>query len=312
MSTSLRAHTATCLDCGWTTKATRTPGYAREALRRHSCDHHRRLAAQHQRGRARFNPDRTPKPCNHPRARHRHGTRDAYVCDGCRCIPCAYASAEYSAGYHRRKAQQAPVPARCEDPTGTVRRVRALAAMGWSLRAVARHTGLSDPTIADLAHDRSRPTATTKRLIAACYRDLATHEPPQRDPRERGYVQVIRARAAREGWVGPAAWGDDIDRPDARPEPSTSTTRRASSSRTRTEIEESVIDAALSGRDVPLSHAERRVLVAELHGKSLTDAQIADRLHLNERTVLRIRQRLGLASNYDPSVTNQGLRRRTA
>ena len=40
--------------------------------------------------------DRTPKPCTHPRARHKHGTYLAYKRDGCRCAPCTRAYRRHS------------------------------------------------------------------------------------------------------------------------------------------------------------------------------------------------------------------------
>lgn len=40
--------------------------------------------------------DRTPKPCQHKRAQHEHGTRICYTLDNCRCYACAYAASVYN------------------------------------------------------------------------------------------------------------------------------------------------------------------------------------------------------------------------
>jgi hypothetical protein len=80
----------TCPDCGY------TADYATAALatahhRRHSCAKHRRGLEQARRRAERLQA-RVTRQCTHPQARHRHGTRAAYVRDRCRCPDCTAAN----------------------------------------------------------------------------------------------------------------------------------------------------------------------------------------------------------------------------
>jgi hypothetical protein len=60
--------------------------------------HPRKTCAKHQRGldrarrRAERLQSRATRECTHPQARHRHGTRTAYVKDHCRCVDCTAAN----------------------------------------------------------------------------------------------------------------------------------------------------------------------------------------------------------------------------
>jgi hypothetical protein len=97
--------------------------------------------------------------------------------------------------------------------TGTVRRVRALAVMGYSCRAIADaiHT---DPmhvhaiAMGHCDHVRYR----TAQSIARAYRRLVLRPLPT----DR-YTSRTRNAAQLRGWHGPAAW-DDIDNPAALPD----------------------------------------------------------------------------------------------
>lgn len=226
--------------------------------------------------------DRTPKPCTHPRARHTHGTRIAYLRDACRCAPCAKANSDYERTRQRRIAYGtwAPLvdaePARAHvralmaqgvghkriareaglnhghvgrllygqphrgqgpskrispevsaallavrpepclaDPTGTVRRARALFAAGYTQTFLARRLGLTVGGFNAVAWGRNRVEVrlSTADRIAELYEDLADKTPPETQSARRA-----RTMATRNGWAPPICWDDDtIDDPLAEP-----------------------------------------------------------------------------------------------
>lgn len=93
--------------------------------------------------------------------------------------------------------------------TGSMRRVRALVALGHSQHTIALATGLSDDVISLIARgQRPRVHATTARRITLAYRPMS---------RSRGTSDTARALAKDRGWHGPLAW-DVIDDPAAQPE----------------------------------------------------------------------------------------------
>lgn len=103
-------------------------------------------------------------------------------------------------------------------PTGLTRRVRALAALGWSVTQIAEAADLERQTV--LRHragpvDHIKPSAL--RLLDA-YRDLSMRTPPQNTPHQRAAVTNALNHARRNKWVPPLAWDDErIDDPQATP-----------------------------------------------------------------------------------------------
>ncbi|MER7046728.1 hypothetical protein [Streptomyces jumonjinensis] len=102
-----------------------------------------------------------------------------------------------------------PADLRDTDPTGTIRRVRALVAIGWPLAQLAPQLGLHQSALGRLArgHHPMVRAATAER-VAREYRRLA---------RIPGPSTHARSIARRNGWLSPMAW-DDIDDPDTQPE----------------------------------------------------------------------------------------------
>lgn len=96
------------------------------------------------------------------------------------------------------------------DATGTVRRLRALATLGWSTREIAARAGVSHKAAAQARRGAATVKATTRDRIAAVYRSLLTSTPVGLTPRQRGGITHTRDVARRNGWAGPLAW-DDID-----------------------------------------------------------------------------------------------------
>jgi hypothetical protein len=96
---------------------------------------------------------------------------------------------------------------------GTVRRVRALVAIGWSLTELAERMGWSLANLCDLVSCRSDDVAVrTAQLVAKLYGRLSM------TPNAGPLSGRARAMARRKGWVPPLAWNEGaIDNPRARP-----------------------------------------------------------------------------------------------
>lgn len=94
------------------------------------------------------------------------------------------------------------------DPTGTVRRVRALVAIGYSQSYLGRRIGWNPANMGDLAHARRRFVQERTRIaVKAVFDELSMTQGPS--------ARSIRL-AAREGWPPPIVWDDDtIDDPNA-------------------------------------------------------------------------------------------------
>lgn len=153
---------------------------------------------------------RQRRDCACLRSRHKHGTRQAFVRDRCRCDDCTAASSEYHRA--RRATLGLWVPR-----TGTTRRLQALAADGWTDTEIARRAYCEPSTISGLRrrqgigvdiihrHDAAR--------IAAIYDELWWQTPPP----GQGSTYVT-GQAERRGWAQSWQWeGLNIDDPAVQP-----------------------------------------------------------------------------------------------
>lgn len=259
---------------------------------------------------------------------HKHGTtRTCYIRHGCRCRPCLDYAAHLAAQRRRNKAYGRPtsdlIPAeptrehllflrewgygyrRLEELTGlgqmtirrhlagtpekvsarvaervlavkpTVeglapgtqipvrgvkRRLWALRRLGWNSADVARHLGCERKQIAELlTARRMKVTARWHQQIDAVYEELSMTIPEPTPVRRR----VMKLA---EGKPGPLDW-DDID---ADPTPPKAVARPS------------------------VEVIEREEKVRGLHHLRWSDAHIAAEMGIHDRTVIRIRQRLGL------------------
>lgn len=126
---------------------------ARYWFSRHSCA--KREAAMLRSSRAAQRDaliDRTPKPCLHKQADHKHGTRACYVLDRCRCEPCSKANSKAENWRTRQKAYgryQKYVPA---DPVRE--HVRALMNAGMGLKQIVKVSGVSQGGLWKLMYGR--------------------------------------------------------------------------------------------------------------------------------------------------------------
>jgi transcriptional regulator with XRE-family HTH domain len=104
-------------------------------------------------------------------------------------------------------------PGSIVDGTGTARRIRALAAIGWSLTQQANRIGWAVQNYARMTDTVWPVTVATARLIADLYDELSMTPAPA------GYSATRTQRMALDkGWAPPLAWDDDeIDDPKASP-----------------------------------------------------------------------------------------------
>jgi DNA-binding NarL/FixJ family response regulator len=310
--------TRTCPACGY------SGTYASDALAdvhhaRHSCAKHRQ-ATERARRRVQRAQGRVRRDCTHPRARHVHGTRVAYVKDRCRCTDCTAANTAAGRAVHRAQilgrwrpfVDAAPVrdgnpgiqrvrpetaqqvlriridqanraPRSHVGATGTHRRLQALIAVGWPHDELAARLGRSSTGLRRSMLSDS-VTAQTARDVSALYEQLWNLHPPQSTDDQRAASDAARALAAERGWLPPLAW-DDIDTdPDPR--------HHTEHAEEDDDLDQIAIERALAGDGVRLDHltpAEQDEVVRRLteRGKSIRD--IAQQLATTKRTISRRR-----------------------
>lgn len=112
-------------------------------------------------------------------------------------------------------------PTRCRariDATGTVRRVRALAAAGWYIAETARRLDRHKQYIEAIANGRTGNAVTLHiaATVAGLYEEIA-HQRPEDHGLAPGLITRSRRLAAAKGWPDPVFWEDygGIDDPDA-------------------------------------------------------------------------------------------------
>lgn len=165
---------------------------------------------------------------------------------------------------------------------GARRRVQALLAIGWRLDDIRPWTNPQvDPAS---VFDSRGPWVrrATHEGVAAAYRALSMRPGPS---------ALGRARAAARGLAPPLAWDEDtIDDPAALPLHDIAADTPG--------VDEVAVRRACAGDPVPLTRAERWTATRALADQGMSDPAIAARLGVTERTVLRDRQMLGIASTW--------------
>jgi hypothetical protein len=188
------------------------------------------------------------------------------------------------------------------DATGTRRRLRALAAIGWSTPLLAQHLGRHRGPLRRDFYEQS-VKASTAEGVRRLYDQLWDTKPPESTTRERMAASKARNTATRNGWRPPLAW-DDIDN-DHEPDDCDGTTNDDEAQGTATDaadvddldheqdddeyIDEVAVRNAMDGRPVQLSRHERDEAVRRLTELNYSLRQIAELLHVTARTVTRRR-----------------------
>lgn len=153
-----------------------------------------------------------------------------------------------------------PKPNARVDPTGTIRRLRALATLGWSGRAMSDRLGISHASVSRALKGAYEVNSTTRIAVRDGYRTLILTKPPTATRSERIASTKAKLRALDERWAGPLAW-NDIDN-DEHPE---------------------------TADDYAEATGPQKV--AELVDMGLTRDAIAARLGINPRTVTQYARR---------------------
>lgn len=180
--------------------------------------------------------------------------------------------------------------------TGVRRRLQALGALGWSAQAILDEAdnlgveaGLSPDTLNKIRRGGiNRVSPRTARFVRAVYGPLSVRRAPAGNS-----ATLTLHHAAKGGWAPPAAWDDDtIDDPAAEPHGSMPV-----------QFDEVAVSKCAEGRfpGGDLTIAEREAAVRMLHRQGMSDRGVAARMGIRDRTVVRIRRRLGLPAN--PDVT---------
>lgn len=159
------------------------------------------------------------------------------------------------------------------DPSGTRRRVQALATRGWTQRFVAERVGCA-PSNFRRNLCQARVTARFARAVRDVYDELCMRNPTDEEvPQDMAERTVREARS--KGWEGPLAWDDDtIDNPSALP-------MTDALMPTATEGE-NVADRWLHGEAVVLGVEDRkRVLQHLMEWTNDSPEEIADQLEMS-------------------------------
>lgn len=173
---------------------------------------------------------------------------------------------------------------------GAIRRLRALAVMGWDTTTLA---GIAGVPARDLRALRAAEYRTVRVDLADAVERLFHDLCMRQGPSKRSVTIATR----RHGWAPPLAW-DDIDDPAERPRGVTDPARGRSRGTGRS-IDEIAVARAMQGpaQTPDLTTAERRIVVGRLVAVGCSSAQIAAHLGVTSRTVDRDRAALGDAGS---------------
>jgi transcriptional regulator with XRE-family HTH domain len=168
--------------------------------------------------------------------------------------------------------------------TGTARRIQALMVLGWSQSQIAGRVGMTKQTISQIIRSEFVRWHTHE-AVAALYEQMWNRTPPADTPHQKTHTARARNYAAARRWLPPMAW-DDIDTDVTPPTPELDDDF----------VDEVLVEIAMAGEHVRLTIRERETAIARLNRGRFNDHQIAALLHVNERTILRERRRLGITA----------------
>lgn len=187
------------------------------------------------------------------------------------CEDCAREEWRYR---KRRKLRHLAGDAPMVPSIGTVRRIQALQALGWTGPQIADAAGMSLNSMRSMQyHGAATVRTSTAKKIAAAFDTMCMTRP------EGHYANRARSMAARRGWLPPLAF-DDIDDPNEQPK------HNAKGTGNPTELQRAV-DMAVVWRLVDrgvrvrkLSNAEAEAACQILYARGFTGRQIAQQYGL--------------------------------
>lgn len=136
---------------------------------------------------------------------------------------------------------------------GTMRRIQALARLGYTVREVCRAAGLSERYMAELI-DKDRRTCSTAaaQSVEDVYRRFCMVPPIMTPHRKRS-----KSIATRQGWPPPLAW-INIDDPNEKPQGAYHTARK------HDELDPNTVQRFFEGdHTIPTTRAEKEAIAAE-------------------------------------------------
>lgn len=142
----------------------------------------------------------------------RHGSNAGYIA-GCRNDCCQTPSARYG---KRLKYEHHQGQRRTVESWRAVRRLDALACLGWSRSAVAAAMGIKHKCQVYAIGSHPRIYVETFEKLDAVYQELSMRLPVAETAAQRTGITKTRNNARRRGAVPPLAW-DDIDHDPAPP-----------------------------------------------------------------------------------------------
>lgn len=110
---------------------------------------------------ATISTDRSAVACSH-QVPHRHGTRDAYIADGCRCPPCTAGNARWNNQRRRAIAMSRWKP--YVDAAPVHEHVLLLRKAGLGIDRIAGHSGVSRSTVQRLLAPIRNPDQAQRRI----------------------------------------------------------------------------------------------------------------------------------------------------
>lgn len=214
--------------------------------------------------------------------------------DGTR-VPSARIRPQTEAKLLRTQVDLAPgarVPA-----LGTIRRLQALVALGYSMNSLARRLGCEPSNFTGLIHGRVETTRATADTVRGIYDQLSMTLPVASDHRSRISVNRARNYAKAHGWLPPLAWDDDaIDQPGADPQSSlaaaSSDLDEAADSGGADDLQHYLDEAAIERRiygdkSVRLTPAEAAAVITRMQASDWSLAAIERHTGLNSHRYLR-------------------------
>ena len=123
-------------------------------------------------------------------------SRSKYIHDGCRCRVCTAANRKWATEYSRERNRQLGITR--VDATAARERLRALAWMGWSTRALAEKYQASTRTLDGVRQGRCETVRRgTHNLVHRMFEDLCLTQAPGNGG------NIARALARKNNWPSP-------------------------------------------------------------------------------------------------------------
>lgn len=160
------------------------------------------------------------RDCACPRAKHAHGTRGAYLRDGCRGFACRIAASEGLLAWRHGQPGGASDDGMWVPACGVIRRLQALHRIGWTTGDLAQQLGITYDAVRNArTYKSSRRSAWLAARVADLYDELWDQRPVARNRGHAAMISKTINMAVRAGWAPPMWWDDDrIDQPSAVPE----------------------------------------------------------------------------------------------